>query len=132
MDHPVARIEKEQDGARILTNLVAVPHERFGWSTGGASCEWLDILRLDRIIQVFQKLLLFRTRPGLERNLPVRGISDAAGSPFIARFEPPGILTTVPGRRFIIASERSLWICEVIVITNGIGPVAGDVWLPVG
>src|SRR5580698_2694893 len=132
MDHPVAGIEKEQDGAWILTNLIAVPHERLSWSTWGASCEWLDIFRLDRIVQVFQKLLLFGARPGLERDLAIRRIGDAARSALIARFEPPGILTAVPGRRFIIASERSLRICQVIVIANGVGPVAGDVRLPVG
>ena len=45
---------------------------------------------------------------------------------------PPAILTAIPRRRFIIGSERSLRIGQVIVIANGIGPVAGDVRLAVG
>jgi hypothetical protein len=110
-----------------------MPHERFAGPTGSASRERFDVFGLDRVVEIFQKLLLLPERPWLERDLPVDWIAHAAGGPFASGPDAPGVLASILGwRRLVVRAQGTLGIRQVVMIADRVGPVAGHVRLPVG
>ena len=79
VDDARARVEQEHDVARILPDLVAVPHERLGRTARRAARERLDVLGPGSgSFEVRRELRCLGARPRLERHLTIGRIADAA------------------------------------------------------
>ena len=127
-----SRIEQEQHVARILADLVAVPHQGFGRSRRRAARERLDVLLARRVEEVREQVLLHGTRPRQERHLAVRRIADAARCSARGSLHGTDRARAAAARASDIAGNTALRVGEVVVVADRVRPMALNIGLTVG